>query len=123
MGDHRPCASTSPELNRRALFRAVLFDRQIPGPMIVCADDERIPGAVTTPRLVEHDGYSRAEFRSSPSAASRPSKPNAVGSEPARAMSRTAATWKHVRSDGTLLDLAIYCALGLWRPGPRCCWR
>jgi diguanylate cyclase (GGDEF)-like protein/PAS domain S-box-containing protein len=90
---------------REASFR-LLFDSN-PVPMIVCAlDDERIVGV--NDAAVEHYGYSRAEFEKLTIRAVQ-----AFESEPPWAGDRssdeqTARTWKHVRADGTLIDLAIY---------------
>ena len=75
--------------------------------MIVCAlDDERILGVNAA--AVEHYGYSRAEFEKLTIRSVQ-----AYESEPPWAGERsgdeqTARTWKHVRADGTLIDLAIY---------------
>jgi diguanylate cyclase (GGDEF)-like protein/PAS domain S-box-containing protein len=90
---------------REASFR-LLFDSN-PVPMIVCAlDDERIVGV--NDAAVEHYGYSRAEFEKLTIRSVQ-----AFESEPPWAGDRssdeqTARTWKHVRADGTLIDLAIY---------------
>src|ERR1700704_3841261 len=90
---------------REASFR-LLFDSN-PVPMIVCAlDDERILGV--NDAAVEHYGYSRAEFEKLTIRSVQ-----AFESEPPWAGDRssdeqTARTWKHVRADGTLIDLAIY---------------
>jgi diguanylate cyclase (GGDEF)-like protein/PAS domain S-box-containing protein len=75
--------------------------------MIVCAlDDERILGV--NDAAIEHYGYGRAEFERLTIR-----KLQAFQSEPPWAGDRssderTARTWKHVRADGTLIDLAIY---------------
>jgi diguanylate cyclase (GGDEF)-like protein/PAS domain S-box-containing protein len=90
---------------REASFR-LLFDSN-PVPMIVCAlDDERIVGV--NDAAVAHYGYSRAEFEKLTIRSVQ-----AFESEPPWAGDRssdeqTARTWKHVRADGTLIDLAIY---------------
>src|SRR6202043_2555027 len=90
---------------REASFR-LLFDSN-PVPMIVCAlDDERILGV--NDAAIEHYGYSRAEFEKLTIRSVQ-----AFESEPPWAGDRssdeqTARTWKHVRADGTLTDLAIY---------------
>src|SRR5450631_2680378 len=90
---------------REASFR-LLFDSN-PVPMIVCAlDDDRILGVNAA--AVEHYGYSRADFEKLTIRSVQ-----AFGSEPPWAGDRssdeqTARTWKHVRADGTLIDLAIY---------------
>src|SRR4051812_41808538 len=95
------------ELKQREASSRLLFDSN-PIPMIVCAlDDERILGV--NDAAVEHYGYSRAEFEKLTIRSVQ-----AFESEPPWAGDRssdeqTARTWKHVRADGTLIDLAIYC--------------
>src|SRR6202046_4126914 len=90
---------------REASFR-LLFDSN-PVPMIVCAlEGERILGV--NDAAVEHYGYSRAEFEKLTIGSVQ-----AFGSEPPWAGDRShdelaARTWKHVKADGTLIDLAIY---------------
>jgi diguanylate cyclase (GGDEF)-like protein/PAS domain S-box-containing protein len=75
--------------------------------MIVCAlDDERILGV--NDAAIEHYGYGRTEFEKLTIRSVQ-----AFESEPPWAGDRssdeqTARTWKHVRADGTLIDLAIY---------------
>jgi diguanylate cyclase (GGDEF)-like protein/PAS domain S-box-containing protein len=94
------------ELKQREASFRLLFDSN-PVPMIVCAlDDERILGV--NDAAVEHYGYSRTEFEKLTIRSVQ-----AFESEPPWAGDRTsdeqtARTWKHVRADGTLIDLAIY---------------
>src|ERR1700712_5686595 len=94
------------ELKQREASFRLLFDSN-PVPMIVCAlNDERILGV--NDAAVEHYGYGRAEFEKLTIRSVQ-----AFGSEPPWAGDRssdeqTARTWKHVRADGTLIDLAIY---------------
>jgi diguanylate cyclase (GGDEF)-like protein/PAS domain S-box-containing protein len=94
------------ELKQREASFRLLFDSN-PVPMIVCAlDDERILGV--NDAAVEHYGYSRAEFEKLTIRSVQ-----AFEAEPPWAGDRssdeqTARTWKHVRADGTLIDLAIY---------------
>jgi len=94
------------ELKQREASFRLLFDSN-PIPMIVCAlDDERILGV--NGAAVEHYGYSRAEFEKLTIRSVQ-----AFESEPPWAGERSsdeqaARTWKHVRADGTLIDLAIY---------------
>ncbi len=94
------------ELKQREASFRLLFDSN-PIPMIVCAlDDERILGVNAA--AVEHYGYSRAEFEKLTIRSVQ-----AFESEPPWAGERSgdeqaARTWKHVRADGTLIDLAIY---------------
>jgi diguanylate cyclase (GGDEF)-like protein/PAS domain S-box-containing protein len=90
---------------REASFR-LLFDGN-PVPMIVCAlGDERILGV--NDAAVAHYGYSRADFEKLTIRSLQ-----AFESEPPWTTDRTAEeqaarTWKHVKADGTLIDLAIY---------------
>ncbi|CCE06837.1 conserved hypothetical protein [Bradyrhizobium sp. STM 3843] len=90
---------------REESFR-LLFDSN-PVPMIVCAlDDGKILGV--NDAAAGHYGYSRAEFKQLSIRSLQ-----AFDSEPPWADEReseeqAARTWKHVRADGTLIDLAIY---------------
>ena len=94
------------ELKQREASFRLLFDSN-PVPMIVCAQaDERIVGV--NDAAVEHYGYSRAEFEKLTIRSIQ-----AFEAEPPWAGDRSsdelaARTWKHVRADGTLIDLAIY---------------
>jgi PAS domain S-box-containing protein len=90
---------------REASFR-LLFDSN-PVPMIVCAlDDERV--LAVNDAAIQYYGYVRSEFEKltirnlqafnvEPPWAGGPSVDE-----------RAARSWKHVRADGTLIDLAIY---------------
>jgi diguanylate cyclase (GGDEF)-like protein/PAS domain S-box-containing protein len=94
------------ELKQREASFRLLFDSN-PIPMIVCAlDDERILGVNAA--AVEHYGYSRAEFekRTIRSIQAFESEPPWAGERSSD--EQAARTWKHVRADGTLIDLAIY---------------
>ena len=94
------------ELKQREASFRLLFDSN-PVPMIVCAlDDERILGV--NDAAVEHYGYSRAEFEKLTirSIQAFESEPPWAGDHSSDEL--TARTWKHVRADGTLIDLAIY---------------
>src|SRR5882757_6652993 len=94
------------ELKQREASFRLLFDSN-PVPMIVCGlDDERILGV--NDAAARHYGYSRAEFEQLSIR-----RLQAFESEPPWAGDRSsdeqaARTWKHVRADGTLIDLAIY---------------
>jgi diguanylate cyclase (GGDEF)-like protein/PAS domain S-box-containing protein len=94
------------ELKQREASFRLMFDSN-PVPMIVCAlRDERILGVNDAAR--EHYGYSRAEFEKLTIRSVQ-----AFESEPPWAGDRSsdeqaARTWKHVRADGSLIDLAIY---------------
>jgi diguanylate cyclase (GGDEF)-like protein/PAS domain S-box-containing protein len=104
------------ELKQREASFRLLFDSN-PVPMIVCAlDDERILGV--NDAAVEHYGYSRAEFEKLTIRSVQ-----AFESEPPWAGGRSsdelaARTWKHVRADGTLIDLAIYSRQLVYREQP-----
>ncbi|TCU65005.1 diguanylate cyclase/phosphodiesterase [Bradyrhizobium sp. R2.2-H] len=94
------------ELKQREASFRLLFDGN-PVPMIVCAlDDERI--IAVNDAAVAHYGYSRAEFerlkiRSLQAFDSEPPWTADHSSE-----EQAGRTWKHVKADGTLIDLAIY---------------
>ncbi|MDN4987266.1 EAL domain-containing protein [Bradyrhizobium arachidis] len=94
------------ELKQREASFRLLFDGN-PVPMIVCAlDDEHILGV--NDAAIAHYGYSRAEFerlkiRSLQAFDSEPPWTTDRSSE-----EQAARTWKHVKADGTLIDLAIY---------------
>ncbi|MET4388419.1 diguanylate cyclase (GGDEF)-like protein/PAS domain S-box-containing protein [Bradyrhizobium sp. F1.4.3] len=94
------------ELKQREASFRLLFDGN-PVPMIVCAvDDERILGVNDS--AVAHYGYSRAEFEKLKIRALQ-----AFDGEPPWTTDRSseeqaARTWKHVKADGVLIDLAIY---------------
>ena len=90
---------------REASFR-LLFDSN-PVPMIVCAlDDERILGV--NDAAVEHYGYSRAEFEKLTIRSVQAFESELPWTGDRSSDEQTARTWKHVRADGTLIDLAIY---------------
>src|SRR5258708_6326902 len=94
------------ELKQREASFRLLFDSN-PVPMIVCRlDDERILDV--NDAAARHYGYSRAEFEQLSIRWLQ-----AFETEPQWAGDRSsdeqaARTWKHVRADGTLIDLAIY---------------
>ena len=90
------------ELKQREASFRLLFDSN-PVPMIVCAlGDERI--LAVNDAAVQHYGYSRSEFEKLTIRSLQ-----AFDAElPWTGDERAARTWKHVRADGTLIDLAIY---------------
>ena len=94
------------ELKQREASFRLLFDGN-PVPMIVCAlDDQRILGV--NDAAVAHYGYSRTEFEKLTICSLQ-----AFDSEPPwtadqTSEERAARTWKHVKADGALIDLAIY---------------
>ncbi|WP_024515833.1 EAL domain-containing protein [Bradyrhizobium sp. Tv2a-2] len=94
------------ELKQREASFRLLFDGN-PVPMIVCAlDGGRI--LAVNDAAVEHYGYGRTEFETRTISGLQ-----AFDSDPPWATDRpgdeqAARTWKHVRADGSLIDLAIY---------------
>jgi diguanylate cyclase (GGDEF)-like protein/PAS domain S-box-containing protein len=90
------------ELKQREASFRLLFDSN-PVPMIVCAlGDERI--LAVNDAAIQHYGYSRGEFEKLTIRSLQ-----AFDAElPWTGDERAAQTWKHVRADGTLIDLAIY---------------
>jgi len=104
------------ELKQREASFRLLFDSN-PVPMIVCGlDDERILGV--NDAAARHYGYSRAEFEQLTIR-----RLQAFETEPPWAGDRSsdelaARTWKHVRADGTLIDLAIYSRHLVYRDQP-----
>src|SRR5260370_2423642 len=75
--------------------------------MIVCAGDgERILGV--NDAAVEHYGYSRAEFEKLTIRNLQAFDSELPWAGDHSSDEQTARTWKHVRADGALIDLAIY---------------
>src|SRR4051812_25635478 len=94
------------ELKQREQSFRLLFDGN-PVPMIVCAsEDGRVLGV--NEAAAEHYGYSRAAFEqlSIRNLQAYESEPPWAGDHFTE--EQAARTWKHVRADGTLIDLAIY---------------
>jgi diguanylate cyclase (GGDEF)-like protein/PAS domain S-box-containing protein len=90
---------------REASFR-LLFDSN-PVPMIVCAlDGERILGV--NDAAVEHYGYSRADFEKLTIRGLQAFDTELPWTGDRSSDEQAAHTWKHVRADGSLIDLAIY---------------
>jgi len=94
------------ELKQREASFRLLFDAN-PVPMIVCALEGESIISVND-AAIAHYGYSREEFEKLSIRGLQ-----AFESEPPWAGDRTndeqaARTWKHVRADGSLIDLAIY---------------
>ena len=94
------------ELKQREESFRLLFDGN-PVPMIVCAREDGRVLAVNE-AAAKHYGYSRAAFEQL-----NILNLQAYESEPPWAIERSseeqaARTWKHVRADGGLIDLAIY---------------
>jgi diguanylate cyclase (GGDEF)-like protein/PAS domain S-box-containing protein len=104
------------ELKQREASFRLLFDSN-PVPMIVCAlDDERILGV--NDAAVAHYGYSRAEFEKLTIRNVQAFESEAPWAGDRSSDEQTARTWKHVRADGTLIDLAIYSRQLVYREQP-----
>ncbi|MGT2440634.1 EAL domain-containing protein [Bradyrhizobium betae] len=94
------------ELKQREASFRLLFDGN-PVPMIVCAlDDERILGV--NDAAVAHYGYSRAEFERLKIRSLQAFDSEAPWTIDRSSDEQAARTWKHVKADGALIDLAIY---------------
>ena len=94
------------ELKQREASFRLLFDSN-PVPMIVCAlDGERILGI--NDAAIEHYGYSRADFERLTIRSLQAFDPELPWGGDRSSDEQKARTWKHVRADGTLIDLAIY---------------
>ncbi|MGJ4998499.1 putative bifunctional diguanylate cyclase/phosphodiesterase [Bradyrhizobium sp. HKCCYLR20261] len=94
------------ELKQREESFRLLFDGN-PVPMIVCASgDGRVLGVNAA--AAQHYGYDRAAFEqlSIRNLQAYESEPPWAGDPSGE--ENAARTWKHVRADGTLIDLAIY---------------
>ena len=94
------------ELKQREASFRLLFEGN-PVPMIVCAlADERILSV--NDAAAEHYGYTRAEFEKLTirQLQAFEAAPPWVGEHAAE--EQAARTWKHVKADGELIDLAIY---------------
>ncbi len=94
------------ELKQREASFRLLFDSN-PVPMIVCAlHSERILGV--NDAAVAHYGYSRAEFENLTIRSVQAFESELPWAGDRSSDELTARVWKHVRADGTLIDLAIY---------------
>ena len=94
------------ELKQREASFRLLFDGN-PVPMIVCAlDGERILGV--NDAAIQHYGYSRAEFEKLTIRGLQAFDTELPWTGDRSGDEQAARTWKHVRADGTLIDLAIY---------------
>jgi len=104
------------ELKQREASFRLLFDSN-PVPMIVCAlQDERILGV--NDAAVAHYGRSRADFEKLAfrSLQAFDTEPPWTGERSSD--EQAARTWKHVRADGSLIDLAIYSRQLVYRDQP-----
>lgn len=94
------------ELKQREASFRLLFDSN-PVPMIVCAlDGERILSV--NDAAVTHYGYSRIEFEKLTIRSLQAFDIELPWTGDHSSDEQAARTWKHVRADGTLIDLAIY---------------
>jgi diguanylate cyclase (GGDEF)-like protein/PAS domain S-box-containing protein len=94
------------ELKQREASFRLLFDSN-PAPMIVCSlDGEHILGV--NDAAIEHYGYSRAEFEKLTIRALQAFDNELPWVGDHSSDEQAARTWKHVRADGSLIDLAIY---------------
>jgi diguanylate cyclase (GGDEF)-like protein/PAS domain S-box-containing protein len=94
------------ELKQREASFRLLFDSN-PVPMIVCAlDGESILGV--NDAALQHYGYSRAEFEKLTIRSLQAFDPVLPWADEHAGEELKARTWKHVRADGALIDLAIY---------------
>jgi len=88
-----------------ASFR-LMFDSN-PVPMLVCSlADERI--LAVNDAAIEHYGYSRSEFASLTIRRLQAFETDLPWAGEHSNEERAARTWKHVKADGSLIDLAIY---------------
>jgi diguanylate cyclase (GGDEF)-like protein/PAS domain S-box-containing protein len=94
------------ELKQREASFRLLFDSN-PVPMIVCAlDGEQILGV--NDAAIQHYGYSRKEFERLTIRSLQAFDPELPWVDDRSGDELKARTWKHVRANGALIDLAIY---------------
>nr|WP_233442852.1 EAL domain-containing protein [Bradyrhizobium brasilense] len=94
------------ELKQREASFRLLFDGN-PVPMILCAlDGERI--LAVNDAAIAHYGYVRAEFERMTIRSLQAFDAELPWAAGRSSDEQAARTWKHVRADGTLIDLAIY---------------
>ncbi|MEW6766447.1 MAG: EAL domain-containing protein [Pseudomonadota bacterium] len=94
------------ELKQREASFRLLFDGN-PVPMIVCAqDDERIISV--NDAALSHYGYSREDFQKLKIAHIQAFESEAPWTGDHTKEERVARTWKHIKADGSLIDVAIY---------------
>ncbi|MFL9500697.1 putative bifunctional diguanylate cyclase/phosphodiesterase [Rhodopseudomonas palustris] len=94
------------ELKQREASFRLMFESN-PVPMIVCQlNDERI--LAVNDAAVEHYGYSPSEFASLTIRRLQAFETELPWAGNHTHEERTARTWKHVKADGSLIDLAIY---------------
>jgi diguanylate cyclase (GGDEF)-like protein/PAS domain S-box-containing protein len=97
------------ELKQREASFRLLFDGN-PVPMIVCAqDNERIISV--NDAAIAHYGYSREDFEKLKISDVQAFDQAAPWAGDQTTEERAARTWKHVKADGSLIDVAIYSRL------------
>ncbi len=97
------------ELKQREASFRLLFDGN-PVPMIVCAqDNERIISV--NDAAIAHYGYSRDDFEKLRISDVQAFDQAAPWTGDQTTEERAARTWKHVKADGSLIDVAIYSRL------------
>src|SRR5258708_2243713 len=95
-----------PELKQGEASFRLLFDSN-PVPMIVCAlDDERILSV--NDAAIKHYGYTNSEFEMLTIRHLQAFESELPWAGDQTSDERAARTWKHVKADGSLIDLAIY---------------
>jgi diguanylate cyclase (GGDEF)-like protein/PAS domain S-box-containing protein len=94
------------ELKQREASFRLLFDSN-PVPMIVCAlDDERILSV--NEAAIQHYGFARSNFEMLTIGYLHAFESEMPWAGEQTSEVRAARTWKHVKADGSLIDLAIY---------------
>lgn len=104
------------ELKQREASFRLLFDGN-PVPMIVCAqDDERIISV--NDAAVAHYGYAREDFEKLKISDVQAFDQAAPWTGDQTTEERAARTWKHVKADGSLIDVAIYSRILIFEGKP-----
>ena len=94
------------ELKQREASFRLLFDGN-PVPMIVCSqDDERILSV--NDAAIAHYGYARSDFEKLKISHVQAFESEAPWTGDQTNEERVARTWKHIKADGSLIDVAIY---------------
>ena len=104
------------ELKQREASFRLLFDGN-PVPMIVCALDG---GGILSVNdaAVEHYGYSRLEFETRSICSLQAFDGDAPWEAGRSSEEQAARTWKHVKADGALIDVAIYSRALVYEDNP-----
>jgi diguanylate cyclase (GGDEF)-like protein/PAS domain S-box-containing protein len=93
------------ELKQREASFRLLFEGN-PVPMIVCGLDERIISV--NDAAIAHYGYARADFEKLKISHVQAFESEAPWIGEQSNEERAARTWKHIKADGSLIDVAIY---------------